>query len=170
MNIAKKFLTYVALGSNLNNPIAQIKKAIEELHFLPHTQFIAASSLYSSPPLGPQEQPDFINAVVKLITRLTAEELLLELQMLEQAHGRVRDEANRWGPRTLDLDLILYGDETIHTEKLTVPHPELKKRAFVLVPLAEIAPDLVLPDGVKLKSLQFDNALFAILTKFGDLM
>lgn len=137
---------YIALGSNLKNPVQQITNAIAALQNLPHTQFILASQLYSSAPLGPQEQADFINAVATLQTTLTAPVLLQHLLTIENQQGRKRDGV-RWGARTLDLDLLLYGNEIINTPELTVPHPGIKTREFVLYPLAEIAPDLVLPTG-----------------------
>lgn len=143
---------YIAVGSNLSDPVAQAKQAIEALKSVPKSRFIATSSLYSSTPMGPQDQPDYINAVVAIETTLTALELLDCTQAIEQEHGRVRKE-ERWGPRTLDLDIILYGNEVIDSKRLTVPHYGMKVREFVLYPLAEIAPDLQLPDGTELKQL-----------------
>lgn len=143
---------YIAVGSNLNDPVAQTKKAIEALKTLPKTQFIAASSLYSSAPMGPEDQPDYINAVVAIETELAPDELLNSTQQIELLHGRVRKE-ERWGPRTLDLDIILYGNEMIATERLTIPHYGMKEREFVLYPLYEIAPELILPDGTELAAL-----------------
>lgn len=142
---------FIGIGSNLNNPLQQIKIACEELQHLSRTQFIKSSSLYSSSPLGPQDQPDFLNAVVELNTDLSASELLQQLLVIEHQHERVREM--RWGPRTLDLDLLLYGNEIITTTELTIPHPGLKTREFVLYPLVEIAPDLVLPTGEKVQDL-----------------
>lgn len=136
---------FIGLGSNLDSPIDQVKRALEELAQLPDTQLIQHSALYRSEPVGPAGQPDYINAVAELDTELDAECLLDHLQALEQAHQRVRLE--HWGPRTLDLDLLLYGQETIATARLSVPHPWMTQRSFVLYPLAEIAPDLQLPDG-----------------------
>ncbi|KAA0873665.1 2-amino-4-hydroxy-6-hydroxymethyldihydropteridine diphosphokinase [Nitrincola tapanii] len=136
---------FIGLGSNLDNPIEQVKRALDELAQLPDTQLIQHSALYRSEPVGPAGQPDYINAVAELNTELDAECLLDHLQALEQAHQRVRLE--HWGPRTLDLDLLLYGQETIATARLSVPHPWMTQRSFVLYPLAEIAPDLQLPDG-----------------------
>ncbi|WP_103270655.1 2-amino-4-hydroxy-6-hydroxymethyldihydropteridine diphosphokinase, partial [Vibrio vulnificus] len=111
-----------------------------------------ASQLYSSSPMGPQDQPDYINAVAAIETELTPLELLDCTQAIELEQGRVRKE-ERWGPRTLDLDIILYGDEVIDSERLTVPHYGMKEREFVLYPLAEIAPNLTLPDGTELSQL-----------------
>ncbi|MCE8005054.1 2-amino-4-hydroxy-6-hydroxymethyldihydropteridine diphosphokinase [Billgrantia ethanolica] len=136
---------YVGLGSNLEDPIAQVRLALEALGTLPLTERVDASRLYVSRPLGPQDQPDFINAVAHLRTRLSPLALLDQLQALEQRHGRVR--RRHWGPRTLDLDLLLYGDEQLELPRLRVPHPEMTVRCFVLLPLAELAPSLQLPDG-----------------------
>jgi len=134
---------YIGLGSNLENPRDQVTRALEELAAIPETTLIDASSLYRSAPIGPEGQPDYINAVARLKTRLSPLQLLDALQTIEDAHGRVREE--RWGARTLDLDLLLYGEQHIQHERLTVPHPEMHRRAFVLVPLAEIAPELEIP-------------------------
>ncbi|MGB6291946.1 MAG: 2-amino-4-hydroxy-6-hydroxymethyldihydropteridine diphosphokinase [Vibrio anguillarum] len=145
-------LVYIAVGSNLGDPIAQAKQAIEALKYLPHSRFLSASSLYSSTPMGPQNQPDYINAVVAIETDLTPLELLDCTQNIELEQGRVRKE-ERWGPRTLDLDILLYGNEVIDSERLTIPHYGMKVREFVLYPLAEIAPSLQLPDGTELNQL-----------------
>jgi len=142
---------YIGLGSNLENPRAQVERALQELAELPQTELQAQSSLYRSDPVGPPGQPDYVNAVVCLATRLEAHALLDELQALERLHQRVRRE--RWGPRTLDLDLLLYGDRLIDSERLQVPHPYLGERSFVLWPLAQIAPGLQLPDGRRLDDL-----------------
>lgn len=143
---------YIAIGSNLGDPVAQAERAIEALKQIPKSEFIAASRLYSSTPMGPHDQPDYINAVVAIKTDLTAIELLDSTQAIEQKQGRVRKE-ERWGPRTLDLDIILFGNEMIESERLTVPHYGMKQREFVLYPLAEIAPDLTLPDGTEINEL-----------------
>lgn len=147
-----KHLVYIGIGSNLNNPLNNAKQAIKALKELEQCHFIAASSLYGSAPMGPQDQPDYINAVAKIETDLSAEQLLKALQKIEQTQGRER-KAERWGPRTLDLDILLYGQEQIQTEQLSVPHYGMKERDFVLFPLAEIEPDLVLPCGSKLQDL-----------------
>ncbi|MCU7809291.1 MAG: 2-amino-4-hydroxy-6-hydroxymethyldihydropteridine diphosphokinase, partial [Candidatus Thiodiazotropha sp. (ex Semelilucina semeliformis)] len=130
---------YVGLGSNLEQPQSQVLKALTELSHLPNTALSKKSSLYRTSPVGPSDQPDFINAVASLLTALSPEELLDELQSLEQRHGRKR-QGMRWGPRTLDLDLLLFSDMTIETARLQVPHCRIAGRAFVLYPLAEIAP------------------------------
>jgi 2-amino-4-hydroxy-6-hydroxymethyldihydropteridine diphosphokinase len=134
---------FVALGSNLEAPLTQIRKAFAELGALPKTRLIARSSLYRSAPVGNVNQPDFINAVTKLETALTPRELLAALLEIERRHGRQRDFPN--APRTLDLDLLLYGDLIHHEHGLTIPHPRMHQRAFVLSPLHEIAPDCVIP-------------------------
>ncbi|NEY29392.1 2-amino-4-hydroxy-6-hydroxymethyldihydropteridine diphosphokinase [Escherichia coli] len=143
---------YIALGSNLANPLHQVQSALNALAELPQTKLIATSSLYRTPPLGPQDQPDYLNAVVALDTDLSAENLLDHTQKIELEHGRVRKD-ERWGPRTLDLDILLFGDEIINTERLTVPHYDMKNRQFMLYPLAEIAPELHFPTGEGLQSV-----------------
>ena len=136
---------YIGLGSNLADPSRQLEQAIAALKTLPQSRLSAFSSLYHSSPLGPADQPDYVNAVAMLDTRLAPLALLDALQAIEQQQGRVRGQ--HWGPRTLDLDLLLYGNERIEYPRLQVPHPQLSKRDFVLIPLAELAPELVLPDG-----------------------
>ncbi|TLF53665.1 2-amino-4-hydroxy-6-hydroxymethyldihydropteridine diphosphokinase [Halomonas urmiana] len=142
--------TWIGLGSNLENPREHVARALEELDCLPLTRRVAASRLYASRPVGPADQPDYVNAVAHLVTRLSPLALLDQLQALEQRHGRVR--GRRWGPRTLDLDLLLYDDRRLALPRLTLPHPEMTRRAFVLVPLAELAPSLAL-DGHSLSRL-----------------
>ncbi len=144
--------SYIAIGSNLGDPISQAMSAIKALKQIPAITVVAESSLYSSTPMGPQNQPDYINAVVAIDTTLTPLELLNATQAIELVHGRVRKD-ERWGPRTLDLDIILYGDLEHHCERLTVPHYGMKVREFVLYPLAEIIPDLILPDSTALSQL-----------------
>ncbi|WP_120513343.1 2-amino-4-hydroxy-6-hydroxymethyldihydropteridine diphosphokinase [Photobacterium salinisoli] len=143
---------YIAIGSNLNDPVNQAYQAMAALRQASEVSVIAESSLYCSTPMGPQDQPDYINAVVAVDTELTPLALLDLTQQIEQQHGRVR-KAERWGPRTLDLDILLYGDLQHHCERLTIPHYGMKAREFVLYPLAEIAPELVLPDGTALTDL-----------------
>ena len=138
-----KSIVFLGLGSNQNSPIIQINQAIAELANLLKTTLLAQSSLYHSKPLGPQDQPDFINAVVKLETELAPMDLLKACQALERQHGRIK--TRHWGERTLDIDILLYGDQLIDLPELTIPHPEMMNRAFVLQPLAEIAPELILP-------------------------
>ena len=142
---------YIGLGSNLDNPRAQVEQAFAELADLPHTQLIATSPLYQSIAVGPGDQPDYINAVAHITTTLEPLALLDQLQALEHRHQRVRIE--HWGPRTLDLDLLLYADAVIDLPRLQVPHPYLSQRNFVVYPLAAIAPGLVLPCGTSIASL-----------------
>ncbi|WP_417546863.1 2-amino-4-hydroxy-6-hydroxymethyldihydropteridine diphosphokinase [Marinobacter segnicrescens] len=143
--MSKRVHAWIGLGSNLEDPLEQLARAVTGLATLPDTTLAGQSAFYRSRPVGPQDQPDFINAVVLLETALSPETLLDHLQQLEQAHGRVR--LRHWGPRTLDLDLLLYGSETISTPRLTVPHPRLAERDFVLRPMLDIDPEAALPDG-----------------------
>ena len=143
MNSAGPVAAYVALGSNLEDPVAQVKAAIGDLARLPATRVAAISSLYRNPAVGGPPQPDFVNAVVMLETRLSARSLLELLLAIEEVHGRLRSVPN--APRTLDLDIALFGESVITEPGLTVPHPRLCERAFVLIPLAEIAPDAAVP-------------------------
>lgn len=134
---------YVALGANLGNPAAQLRRAMAELARLPETRLAACSSLYLSKPVGFLDQPNYINAVAALGTKLTPRALLDALLDIEACHGRSRAFKN--APRTLDLDLLLYDGLVMHEPGLTLPHPRMLERAFVLVPLTEIAPDCVIP-------------------------
>jgi 2-amino-4-hydroxy-6-hydroxymethyldihydropteridine diphosphokinase len=134
---------YVALGANLGDPVAAVQAALAALAGLPDSRVVRASSLYRTAPVGLHHQPDFINAVAALETALAPEALLDALFAIEAGFGRVRAAKN--GPRTIDLDLLLHGDLELAQPRLTLPHPRLHLRAFVLVPLAEIAPDLRLP-------------------------
>ena len=134
---------YIGIGSNLNDPVAQVQRAFRALAELPASRLMACSSLYRSAPVGgPPDQPDYVNAVAALDTALNPEELLAALQVLEIQQGRVRTV--RWGPRTLDLDVLLYGSTIRNDSWLTLPHPRLQERAFVLYPLYDIAPDLTI--------------------------
>jgi 2-amino-4-hydroxy-6-hydroxymethyldihydropteridine diphosphokinase len=154
-----EIIAYIGLCSNLADPLQQVQTALRELAAIPETRVIAQSSLYQNPPMGPQDQPDYINAVAGLVTTLNPEALLDALQAIEQLHQRER--LIRWGARTLDLDMLLYGQELISTERLEVPHTGLKQRIFVVQPLLEIAPELILPDGTELAKLmqQFEALL-----------
>jgi 2-amino-4-hydroxy-6-hydroxymethyldihydropteridine diphosphokinase len=143
---------YIGLGSNLALPEKQIQAACKSLASLPKTALIRCSSLYQSQPMGPQDQPDYVNAVVLLETELSPESLLQQTQLIETQQGRIR-KTNRWGPRTLDLDMLLYGSQQINSKHLTVPHSGIKHREFVLYPLYEITPDLTFPCGEKLSDL-----------------
>jgi 2-amino-4-hydroxy-6-hydroxymethyldihydropteridine diphosphokinase len=137
-------VAYVGIGSNLASPIEQVERALAALDALPRTKLIARSRLYRTAPWGGVKQPDFINAVAALETSLAAHDLMRALLEIEYRAGRRRD-GERNGPRILDLDLLLHGDKRIADADLQVPHPRLRERAFVLVPLADIAPDLVVP-------------------------
>ncbi len=134
---------FVGMGSNLGEREALIGQALDELAALPDTTLIRASSLYDTEPVGVVEQPRFLNAVAMLDTELTARQLLWNLQRIEARLGRTRSQ--RWGPRTMDLDLLLYGDLVIEEDDLRLPHPELARRAFVLVPLVELDPQITHP-------------------------
>ena len=147
-------LAYIGLGANLANPEDQVRRAIAELDQLEESRLRRASPLYLTAPLGPVAQPDYVNAVAALETRLAPAALLAALQAIEDRHGRDRSGLVRWGPRTLDLDLLLYGQAVIDVPGLRVPHPELARRAFVLVPLADLAPlDLEIPGMGRLGEL-----------------
>jgi len=136
---------FVGLGSNQGDPELQFELALRSLALLPRSVLLAQSPWYRTRPIGDLDQPDFLNAVAELETGLEAIELLDELQRIEDKQSRVRDRKRRWGPRTLDLDLLMFGHEIIHTPRLTVPHPRLSVRAFVLKPLADLAPMLSVP-------------------------
>ena len=144
---------YIGLGSNLEAPRQQLEAALQALARVPRSQLIGCSSFYSSEPLGPADQPRFLNAVARLDTELQPLELLDALQAIELDQGRVR-KAERWGPRTLDLDILLFGEQVIDVPRLQVPHYHMHARPFVLYPLAELAGDaLRLPDGRRLAEL-----------------
>lgn len=132
-------VAYIGLGANLDDPARHVRRAVAELAALPQSKFGAVSRFYRTAPVGPRDQPDFVNAAVRLDTGLAPRTLLAALQDIERAHGRVRD-GRRWGPRTLDLDILLYGDRSERQAGLTLPHPEIGRRAFVLVPLLDVAP------------------------------
>lgn len=135
---------YIGLGSNLAAPRRQLESALASLKQLPSSRWLGHSPLYRSQPVGPQDQPDYVNAVAVIETDLEALALLDELQAIEQQHGRKRD-GERWGARTLDLDILLYGDARLQDERLTVPHPEIPNRGFVLQPLYDLAPTVNVP-------------------------
>jgi len=149
---ASSFVTaYVALGGNLEDPRRQVLAGIDALTQLPHTQWTAASSLYRTAPAGYAGQPDFINAVACVCTTLAPRALLEHLLAIERAHGRVREFPN--APRTLDLDIVLYGEQVVDEPGLTIPHPRLHERAFVLAPLVEIAPEIAIPGRGRARDL-----------------
>ena len=141
---------YIALGSNQNNPVYHVEKGIREINHLTQTKVLKKSSLYTTKPIGPQNQPDFINAVIKISTKNEPIALLDILQEIEQQHNRKR--IKRWGPRTLDLDIIIFNELEINDDRLTIPHPEMIKRDFVLIPLLEITNyDFLIPKYGKIK-------------------
>ena len=142
---------FVALGSNLGDPAAQIRRALCALAALPETRFVRQSALYRNPPAGGIDQPEFVNAVAQIETGLAARDLLARLLEIERVHGRVRDYPN--APRTLDLDIVLFGEQVVREPGLAIPHPRMLDRAFVLVPLAEIAPDAVVPGHGRVRDL-----------------
>lgn len=143
---------YIGLGGNLDDPAGRIKAARAAIRALTGVSEAGFSSLYRSAPMGPRDQPDYVNAVMAVDTTLAPLDLLDQVQAIETAAGRVR-QGERWGPRTLDLDLLLYGDRAIRSERLTVPHPGLAAREFVLYPLREIAPELEIPGLGRLSEL-----------------
>jgi 2-amino-4-hydroxy-6-hydroxymethyldihydropteridine diphosphokinase len=134
---------YIGLGGNMNDPEGHLARGLEELEALPQTRVTGRSRLYRSAPVGYLDQPDFVNAVARIQTELSPESLLVELLAIELRHGRRREFPN--APRTLDLDLLLYGNEILSTARLTIPHPRMGERGFVLLPLLELAPDIVIP-------------------------
>lgn len=142
---------FIGIGSNQGDAVANCRRAVELLNELPDTELVSVSSLYSSKPHGYQQQPDFVNAVVKMTSTLTASMLLSALMSIENQLQRQR--LVRFGPRTIDLDILLFDDLELNTEQLTIPHYALKSREFVLYPLHEIAPDLVFPDGEALAAV-----------------
>lgn len=135
----------VGLGANLGDAVATLRHAFQHLDAIPHTRLLRTSRLYRTPAWGRTDQPDFVNAVAMLETTLSAREMLDAMLDIEHAAGRDRSEDDRWGPRTLDLDLLLFGDEIVDEPGLRVPHPHLHERGFVLVPLVELAPDAMIP-------------------------
>ena len=142
---------YIALGANLEDPVVQVRAGLAALATLPHTQFLVQSSLYRTAPVGYADQPDFINAVAAVDTALSPRELLDALLAIELNHGRVRQFAN--APRTLDLDVLLYDDVKVNESGLTIPHPRMHERAFVLAPLAEVAPLCEIPGHGRVSDL-----------------
>lgn len=140
-----KTVALVGLGANLGDAVATLRHAFQHLDAIPHTRLLRTSRLYRTPAWGRTDQPDFVNAVAMLETALTAREMLDAMLDIEHAAGRDRTEDDRWGPRTLDLDLLLFGNETVDEPGLRVPHPHLHERGFVLVPLVEVAPDAMIP-------------------------
>lgn len=144
-------IAFIGLGSNLADPLVQVRQALVELESISGTRITARSSLYRTSPVGYLEQPDFINAVASVQTTLKPQALLAALLVIENRHGRMRSMRN--APRTLDLDLLLYGDEVLDQDGLKLPHPRLHERAFVLAPLAEIAPGAMVPGRGRVEDL-----------------
>jgi len=143
---------YVAIGSNLGDPESRVREALERLAQLPTTLRLAQSRLWTSPPLGPQDQPDFVNAVAGLLTRLPPAGLLAGLKEIEAAMGKT-PPAVRWGPRRIDLDLLAYAAQAVDAPGLRLPHPGLHQRDFVLYPLAEVAPQMWIPGRGRVATL-----------------
>lgn len=143
---------YIGLGSNLELPQQQLERACISLTKIPHTQFVSHSPWYESKAVGPGVQPNYLNGVAYLLTKLDPNTLLGELQRIESDQGRKRDV--RWGARTLDLDILLFGSRVIDSEHLVVPHPRLEERNFVIYPLGDLAPELILPSGNPIDSLK----------------
>lgn len=135
----------IGIGSNLDDPVVQVRRALTALAALPRSRLMRASDLYRNPPMGPADQPDYVNAVAVILTQWSARALLDRLQALEQAQGRVRAGADRWGPRRIDLDILTYGQRRIDTPDLVIPHPGISVRNFVLFPLLEICPHWSIP-------------------------
>lgn len=144
MNRVDESVAYIGLGSNLDEPEHQVANAIDALRRLPRSRLLAVSRLFRTPPWGRAEQPAFINAVAELATRLSPRDLLDALLAVERERGRHRD-GTRWGPRVIDLDILLYGDISIDEDGLRIPHPHIAERAFVLLPLADLDPGLEIP-------------------------
>lgn len=147
---------YIGLGSNLDDPVRQVCAAVQMLNEIAETRVVARSSLYRSAPFGPVAQPEFVNAVARLETRQAPYDLLQQLQSIERRIGRMPGE--RWGPRRIDLDLLVYGDELIDEDGLKVPHPGIAERNFVLLPLGEVAPDLIIPGLGRLADIKVDES------------
>ncbi|CAB1276360.1 2-amino-4-hydroxy-6-hydroxymethyldihydropteridine diphosphokinase [Candidatus Nitrosacidococcus tergens] len=156
---------YIGLGSNLDCPKSHISQGLLELNNLPNTRYIICSSFYQSKPMGPQDQPDYINVVTKIVTNLSPKDLLLSLQKIEQDHQRVK--TRYWGERTLDLDILLYEDIELHTVQLTIPHPKMYERGFVMYPLAEIAPHLIIPSMGYIREL-IPHCIYTDVTKLDE--
>jgi 2-amino-4-hydroxy-6-hydroxymethyldihydropteridine diphosphokinase len=158
-------IAYIGLGSNLENPLDQLRRAFADLDKLPDTCVVAGSSLYRSAPIGLLDQPDFVNAVAKIETTLTPQALLQALLHIEHQHGRERTIRN--APRTLDMDVLLYDDVQLNEPSLTIPHPQMHLRAFVLRPLLEITPDVVIP-GVGSAQSSLQSCLNQILERLSS--
>jgi 2-amino-4-hydroxy-6-hydroxymethyldihydropteridine diphosphokinase len=145
-------MVFLGLGGNLGDVVSTIDVAVHLLSNIPDTQFVKLSPLYRNPPMGPAEQPDYINAVCQIITGLTAKQLLAQTQNIENLLGRVRGK-EQWGARTLDIDILLYGQEIVNEPGLIIPHYGIAERAFVLVPLSDITDELIIPEKGHIKDL-----------------
>lgn len=141
--VVKKNIVYIGLGSNLDDPYLQIKTAIEALEILSGVEVIENSGYFKSKPMGPEDQPDYVNAVVEIVTTLTAKDLLAQCQLIEKQQGRVK--TRHWGERSIDLDVLLYADQQLEMEELTIPHPGICKRDFVYMPLLKIDQSISIP-------------------------
>ncbi|MDO8812998.1 MAG: 2-amino-4-hydroxy-6-hydroxymethyldihydropteridine diphosphokinase [Gallionella sp.] len=159
------YIAFIGLGSNLEDPRSQLQRAFAELDRLPETRLVARSSLYRSAPMGYLDQPEFVNAVAKIETTLTPQALLQSLLQIEHRHGRERTFRN--APRTLDLDILLYDDAQLHEHGLTIPHPQMHLRPFVLQPLLEIAPDAAIP-GIGRVVMALDKCRNQVLEMLAD--
>jgi 2-amino-4-hydroxy-6-hydroxymethyldihydropteridine diphosphokinase len=144
---------WIGLGSNLDDPVSQIKRATGALDRIDRTRLIAVSGLYRNPPMGPADQPDFVNAVAALLTGLSPQALLTELQAIERLQGRDKKDVVHWGPRCIDLDLLTFGKRTLDEISLKIPHPGISGRNFVLFPLLELAPELYIPGQGRVREL-----------------
>ncbi len=153
---------FIGLGGNQGDSLGILRQAVVQIHGLPNTSVVAASSYYQSPAWGGVEQTDFLNAVLELRTQYTPEELLEQLLNIERQHGRNRALEQHWGPRRLDCDILLFGQRVLHSESLTIPHPRMVARAFVLVPLAEIDVSLPVPGLGRVQSLLNDLPAYTI--------
>jgi len=147
--------SFIGLGANIDSPVAQLQRAVSALASTPGIQLIAVSRAYESAPMGPQDQPDFVNACAHIRTSMSAIDLLRTLKVIEQNQGRVK--TRRWGERCIDLDLLLHGDCSMATPELALPHPGIPKREFVLTPLIElVGEDFRMPDGRYIAKLRAD--------------
>jgi len=144
-------IVYIGLGSNIEQPYSQIKNAIAALNDLSDTQVLTDSGYFKSKPMGPEDQPDYVNAVVKLETTIVAEELLKYCQLIEKQQGRIK--TRHWGERSIDLDILLYGEQQINLSNLTVPHPGICQRDFVYMPLLKLDPEVEIPGNGLLSAL-----------------
>jgi len=153
MPTSSQTTAYLGLGSNLGEREANMAAAIAEIERIPGTEVLRQSQVYESKPWGKTDQPDFLNMVVEVTTRLEPHQLMRHLQHIEKELGRDRESEEQWGPRTIDIDLLLFGDRTLRTASLQVPHPRMWERHFVLKPLSELAPQMVSPEGIAITEL-----------------